>query len=142
MPSREFDGDALSSLRPQSAVRCADCRSLLWGDGEQSLSFLLIDELTIPVLSCDAHLEQFNDICGFTTSGTASVLRHRPAGGIPCPSCRLAPYNAAKPLIPVRDGAIAPLACAEHQTQLVERFRTGLETRQELQRDIRADSSL
>ncbi|MFC7165294.1 hypothetical protein [Halospeciosus flavus] len=100
-----------------------------------------MDQLTVPLLSCDDHLEQFIEICELTSSNTADLLQHRPAGGIRCPGCRLAPQNPSQPMIPVQDGAIAVLACPEHQTELVSRFETGLQTRQDLTTDLGTSSS-
>jgi hypothetical protein len=35
-------------------------------------------------------------------------------------------------MIAVEDGAVAVLACPDHQTDILDRFRTGLETQQQL----------
>lgn len=101
-------------------------------DGQQSLSFLLLDQLRIPMLSCDDHLAQFSSICGLTTDETADLLHHRPAGGVCCPACRRVPYAAGQSMIPVQDGAIVPLACPKHRAELVQRFQSGLRTNQQL----------
>ena len=44
------------------------------------ISFLLFDQLELPLIGCDNHLEQFTTICGLTTEETAKLLPHRPAG--------------------------------------------------------------
>jgi hypothetical protein len=62
----------------------------------------------------------------------AELLDHRPAGGISCPSCQLTLDNPEQPLIPVQNGAVAPLVCPEHQTEIMTRFRAGLDTRRQL----------
>jgi len=116
----------------QPPIRCDECRSALRSDRQQAVSFLLLDQLTIPVLSCDDHLERFTSICGLTTEATADLLHHRPAGGITCPGCRLAPYSSTQHMIPVQEGIIVPMACPEHQSEIVQRFQTGLQTQQQL----------
>ncbi|MDS0474005.1 hypothetical protein [Natrinema sp. 1APR25-10V2] len=119
----------------ESAIRCDACQSTVRSGGQQAMSFLLLEGLTVPVLGCDDHLERFSSICGLSSEDAADILHHRPAGGLSCPSCRLAPNNASHPLIQVRDGAIVPIACPEHQSEIVQRFRTGLRTRQRLMSD-------
>lgn len=118
--------------RSLSAIRCEECRSTVRSGGRQALSFLLVDRLTVPVLSCEEHLERFASICELTVEDGADLLHHRPAGGLPCPGCRLAPYSSSHPVIRVQDGAIVPMACPEHQSEIAQRYRTGLETRQRL----------
>lgn len=125
MPSLDFQ-------QPQSAIHCDECRSAVQSGSQQALSFLLLDQLTIPVISCDDHLKQFTSVCGLTSEDTAEFLHYRPAGGISCPSCRLAPYNSAQPMIPVQEGAIVPMACPKHQSEIVQRFHTGLQTQQQI----------
>lgn len=142
MPSSGFDDSESNSIHGHSTVQCSACQSILESNGQQSISFLLLDQLTIPLLSCDDHLEHFSSICGLTTGDTANILHHRPAGGIRCPSCRLAPYNLGQPMIPVQDGAIAVVACAEHQSETVSRFHTGLQTQQQLTSNFDTSSSL
>lgn len=114
------------------AIECDACQSALDPDSQQAASFLLLDQLRIPVLSCDDHLEQFSSICGLTSDDTATVLHHHPAGGISCPGCRFASYSAAQSIVPVQDGAIVPIACPEHQSKIIQRFHTGLQTHQQL----------
>ena len=118
--------------QPLSAIGCDACQSAVQSGGQQELSFLLLDQLTIPVLSCDEHLEQFSSICGLTSEDTVDLLHHLPAGGLSCPSCRLVPYNSPHPLVRVQDGAIIPMACPEHQTEIVQRFQTGIQTQHQL----------
>lgn len=116
----------------QPAIDCDACQSTLDPDSQQAVSFLLLDHLRIPILSCDDHLEQFTSICGLTSDDTATLLHHHPAGGISCPGCRFASYSAAQSLVPVQDGAIVPIACPKHQSKIIQRFQTGLQTHQQL----------
>ena len=118
--------------QPLTTVRCDECRSAVRSGGRQDLSFLLLERLTVPVLGCDEHREQFASICGLSSEETPELLDHRPAGGLSCPSCRLAASRSPHPMVQVRDGAIVPMACPDHQSELVQRFRTGLQTEQEL----------
>lgn len=119
-------------LHSHAPIQCEACESALRSQGSRNMSFLLLDQLTLPLLGCDEHREQFMSICGLTTEATAELLSHRPAGGINCPSCHLAPYSPSHPVIPVQGGAVAVLACPAHQTEIVERFRTGIATRHQL----------
>ena len=119
-------------FRGHPPIPCDAYESALHSQNGHSISFLLVDQLTLPLVGCEDHLEQSTAICGLTTEDTAELLSHRPAGGINCPSCRLAPYNLQQPLIPVEHGVVAVLACPDHQAEIVERFRTGIETQQTL----------
>jgi hypothetical protein len=114
------------------AIDCDACQSALDPESQHAVSFLLLDHLRIPVLSCDDHLEQFTSICGLSSDDTATLLHHHPAGGISCPGCRFASYSMARSLVPVQDGAIVPIACPEHQSKIIQRFQTGLQTHQQL----------
>jgi hypothetical protein len=114
------------------AIDCDACRSALDPESQRAVSFLLLDQLRIPVLSCDDHLEQFTSICGLTSDDLATLLHHHPAGGISCPGCRFASYSAAQFIVPVQDGAIVPIACPEHQSKIIQRFQNGLQTHQQL----------
>ncbi len=114
------------------SIGCTACQSALRPDSQQTISFLLLDHLRIPLISCDDHLEQFTSICGLSSSDTATLFHHHPAGGISCPGCRFATHTATQPLIPVQDGAVVLIACPEHQSKIIHRFQTGLQTHQQL----------
>ena len=118
--------------QPLATVTCDECRSAVRSGRRQDLSFLLLERLTVPLLGCDDHRKQFASICGFSSDETAELLDHRPAGGLSCPSCRLAAPRSPHSVVQVRDGAIVPLACPDHLSELVQRFRTGLQTKREL----------
>ncbi len=124
-----------------SAIGCDACQSAVQSGSQQEVSFLLLDQLTIPVLSCDDHLEQFSSICGLTSEDTADLLHHRPAGGLSCPNCRLAPYNSPHPLVQVQNGVILPMACPEHQSELVQRFHTGIQTQHQMTTGLDTNTS-
>lgn len=113
-------------------IRCEACQSALQSPGREAISFLLLDTLTVALVGCQDHLEEFRSVCGHTTRGTADLIAHRPAGGIACPGCRLAPHNPQQPMIPLEDGIIAVLACPTHQTEVIDRFHTGLQTRRQI----------
>ncbi|WP_415382261.1 hypothetical protein [Halosimplex sp. TS25] len=131
MPSTDLD-PSQSDGGEEPPVRCEACRSALESESEQTVSFLLVDQLTIPVLSCDDHLREFTSVCGLTTEGSADLLDHRPAGGVRCPGCRNARYEPSHPIVPVREGGVVVTACPTHQSAIVERFRAGLRTHEQL----------
>ena len=114
--------------RPQ----CPDCREALESGGRQAISFLLVDTLTVPVVGCDEHLEQFRAICELTTEDSAELLGHLPAGGIQCPACRTHEQGGGMPLIFVEAGAVGILACERHATAVIECYQSGLQARQQL----------
>jgi len=131
--------DSRITLSPQSeefagapTAPCTACEAALQSPDQQHLSFLLLDQHTIPVVGCDEHQEEFTTICGYTTDESADLVEHQPAGGIGCPSCHLAPYNLQQPVVPVGTGAVSILACPEHQSEIISRYQAGLETRQQL----------
>ena len=131
--------DSEESLQQQPAtapdtppVPCKNCAAALRSPERSRYSFLLLDQLTAPIVGCEEHVAQFASTCGYTTDGAAKLIEHRPAGGIRCPSCQLAGYTPRQPVIPVADGAVAVHACAEHQSELLARFQTGLETQHQL----------
>ncbi|MEF8827592.1 MAG: hypothetical protein V5A49_01080 [Haloarcula sp.] len=41
-------------------------------------------------------------------------------------------HNPQQPVIQVQDGAVAVLACPKHQSEIITRFHTGLDTQQQL----------
>jgi len=130
-PAPESDGHGA-----HPPVDCDACRAAIRSPNRQTVSFLLLDQFTVPVVGCVDHLEQFASICGLTTEDTATLLSHLPAGGVPCPSCRLAQYSSEQALVPVGEGVTGILACAEHQSHIASRFQTGLQTRDQLRTDI------
>lgn len=132
MPPGDTSQQPPDALQSQVPVQCDACESALRSPDSRSMAFLLLDQLTVPLIGCDEHREQFTSVCELTTESTAELLNHRPAGGINCPSCHLAPHNPGHPVIPVQSGAVAVLACPQHETEIADRFRTGLETRQQL----------
>ena len=132
MDSRESLTPPVEEPPDTPPVPCADCEAALQSPERQHLSFLLLDQFTIPVAGCEEHLEQFATICGYTTDDTAELIAHRPAGGIGCPSCHLAPYNSQQSVVPVGTGAVSILACQKHQSEIINRFQAGLNTQQQL----------
>lgn len=113
-------------------VRCEACQSALTEMSRDAVSFLLVDDLRIPLLGCDMHLEMFRARCGLTSAETARLLTHRPAGGLACPGCQNAPQTTTQTMLPVQDGALALLACPQHQAAVTHRFHTGLHTHTQL----------
>ena len=113
-------------------IQCEECASALQNQGDHSESFLLLDQLTVPIIGCRDHMAEFVSICEVTTTDSPELVDYLPAGGIRCPSCRLAPYNLEHPVIPVQAGAVGILACPEHQVELINRFQAGLNTQEQL----------
>ena len=111
---------------------CPDCRAALESGGRQAISFLLVETLTVPVVGCEDHLEEFRAICELTTEGSAELLDHLPAGGIQCPACRNHQQGGGMPLIFVEAGAVGVLACERHATAVIECYQSGRQTRQQL----------
>ncbi|MDS0261383.1 hypothetical protein NDI56_18435 [Haloarcula sp. S1CR25-12] len=120
----------------QPPVPCSDCRAALASPSRETVSFLLLDQFTLPVAGCEDHLEQFRAVCGLTTSGRARLLAHLPAGGITCPSCRLSSHGTRRAMIPVDGGAAVLLGCPEHQSTIASRFQAGRETQNRLCADF------
>lgn len=132
MSPRDTSQQQPDALQDHASVQCDACEAALRSPDGRSMAFLLLDQLTAPLIGCDEHREQFTSVCGLTTESTAELLNHRPAGGVNCPSCHLAPHDPGHPVIPVQGGAVTVLACPQHQTAIIDRFRTGLETQQQL----------
>lgn len=125
---------------PQS-IRCTACESALDSPGRESVSFLLLDQLTVPLVGCDDHLEQFSTLCGLATDDNPELLGHRPAGGVTCPGCRHAAYDIQQLVIPIGSGGLAVLACETHQSAVIDRFRTGLRVQRQLNSSLEAFST-
>ncbi len=123
------------------SIQCAACESALHSPGRETISFLLLDQLTIPLVGCDDHLEQFSSLCGLATDNSPELLGHRPAGGLHCPGCRHAPYDTHQPVVPIGSGGLAVLACPTHQSDIVGRFRAGLRIRDQLTASLDASST-
>jgi len=127
------DDERLANPAPGTQqIRCAACRAALESPGRDTISFLLVDQLTIPIVGCADHKAEFSEVCQLTSDDTARVLDHRPAGGVQCPGCRHSTHRSQQPVVPVTDGAVAVLGCGTHVGDIVERFRTGLRTRHRL----------
>ncbi|TQQ79929.1 hypothetical protein EGH24_10630 [Halonotius terrestris] len=116
----------------EAEPQCPDCQDALQSGGRQAISFLLVDTLTVPVVGCDGHLEEFRAICELTTEDAAQLLNHLPAGGIQCPACRNHDQAGGMPLVFVEAGAVGVLACETHAKDVIETFKSGLQTRQQL----------
>lgn len=138
MPAADLQYSEPGADEGQPPVQCEACRSALESDSRRTISFLLLDQLTIPVVSCEDHLEQFASVCGLTTEDAAETLDHRPAGGVRCPGCQHAPHSGTQPVIPVREGAVLVVACPEHQSKILQRFRAGIQTRRTLSSSVDA----
>lgn len=136
MPSSDDRSEQTAPPEGTFAPQCAACQSALESADRDSVSFLLVETLTVPLIGCEEHLEQFAEICGVTSDGTATLLSHRPAGGIRCPGCRLASHNLGLPVIPIGGGATGVLACPEHRSEIANRFREGMQTHQRLNADF------
>ena len=133
MTSNAEDDERPAGTGPDlQRIQCSMCKAALESPGRETVSFLLLDQFTIPLVGCSEHLQQFSEVCGLTTEDTATLLQHQPAGGVQCPSCRHSTRRLHHPVVPVRDGAVAVLSCSEHADDIVDRFQAGLETRQRL----------
>jgi hypothetical protein len=132
MPPADASQRQLDDAQGPPPLQCDACESALHTPSKQAVSFLLLEQLTVPLVGCDEHLERFASVCGFTTDEAVELLEHRPAGGVSCPSCQFAVTSPEHPVIPVREGAVAPLACSEHLAEVITRFDTGLDTERQL----------
>jgi hypothetical protein len=131
MGDADSDEQSTGARADLGSVRCSACKTALRSPGRDTISFLLIDRLTVPVVGCSNHLQQFREVCELTTRDAAELLNHRPAGGVRCPSCRRT-HQQRYPVVPVADGAVAILGCSRHMDDIVGRFRAGLRTRHRL----------
>ena len=113
------DRSALSAEELQS-VRCSACDAALQSPGRDTISFLLFDQFTVPLVGCPDHLEEFSGVCGLTTEADATLLEHRPAGVVRCVGCQHAVHRTQYPVVPVGTGAVAVLACGTHQADIVD----------------------
>ncbi len=120
-------------------IQCAACRAALDAPGRDTVSFLLLEQLAIPLVGCATHKQEFSDVCELTTDQAAELLEHRPAGGLRCPSCRHSTHQAQQPVIPVGTGGVAVVSCSRHLDDIVERFQTGLRTRHQLTTSLSPD---
>ncbi len=116
--------------------QCEDCEAALESGGRQAVSFLLLDTLTVPLVGCKTHLEQFRAICEFTTEESVRLLSHVPAGGIQCPGCRRMNHATEIPVVLIEGGAVGVLGCSRHAEEVLGRFQSGLEIRQQLGADV------
>lgn len=121
-----IDGDV------QSPIQCEACLSALRSPDRTTLRYLLTDQLTVPIHGCADHCDRFQTVCGYSTDADVKLLEHRPAGGITCPGCRQAHHSPEHPIVPLAGGAIGLLGCRSHETVVLEHFRTGLQTQQQL----------
>ncbi|MDS0284566.1 hypothetical protein [Haloarcula onubensis] len=126
----------------QPPLPCDDCRDALDTVSRDSVSFLLLDQFTLPVVGCADHLERFRAVCGLTTDGRAELLSHQPAGGITCPGCRRASHATGHAMIPIDGGAAVLLGCPDHESTIASRYQTGQRTRQRLTDDLDAFRSV
>lgn len=124
------DSDVFDDELPP--IHCDACEAAIQSPTREVTAFLLLDTFTVPIVGCSDHLEQFRSVCGHTTPQHVDLLEHLPAGGINCPGCQLAHHNPYQPMIPVGSGMITPLACQSHQSELINRFNTGIQTQQHL----------
>jgi hypothetical protein len=132
MDTVEFDDSPVAPADSPQSIRCTACDAALRSPGRGTVSFLLVDQLTIPLVGCPEHRDQFSTVCGLTTEESATMLEHHPAGGIRCPGCRHASHQHQHPVLPVGTGAVGMLACPAHQDDIIGRYKAGLQTRHHL----------
>ena len=137
MDAAELDEWTAPQEDDHQTVPCPACDAALQSPSRTTISFLLLDQLTIPLLGCSDHVEQFRSVCELTTEERAELLDHRPAGGINCPGCQQAGNRLQLPTLPVGRGAVAVLACESHQSEIIGRFQGGLQARQSLTASLR-----
>lgn len=121
---------------PDPGIQCDDCEAALQSGGRQAVSFLLVDTLTVPLVGCDEHLEQFRAICELTTDDSAKLLAHLPAGGIQCPGCRRSNHSKGIPVVMIEAGGVGVLGCSTHTEAVLDRFQSGLEAHRQLGVDL------
>jgi hypothetical protein len=128
----DFDEGSPAPADGAGAIGCEACEAALRSPSRETISFLLLDQFTVPVVGCVDHLERFSAICGLTSEQRPRLLQHQPAGGITCPGCRRASQQPHHPVLPIGDGAVAVLACSTHRDGIIDRFRAGLQTQHQL----------
>lgn len=124
----------------EQSMRCPACATALQAPGRETVSFLLVDQLTIPLLGCDTHLEQLRSLCALAADTGAKLLPHRPAGGVTCPGCRYAGHSSHHPIVPLGSGRLAILACSTHESDIISRIQTGRRVRHHLDASLDAVS--
>ncbi len=116
----------VGEVADELAIECRECEEALRSGGPTYQSVMLLDQLRIPLVGCQTHRNRFASVCGLTTTGEHELLEHPPAGGLGCPSCNLAVMHPAHPVVPVAGGAVGILGCQDHQTDVIDRYQSGL----------------
>jgi len=75
MGTVELDHPPADPADSPSSIRCTACDAALRSPGRDTVSFLLVDQLTIPLVGCPDHLTQFSTVCGLTNYYSMSASR-------------------------------------------------------------------